>query len=713
MPEKIKGQTADGVQRNLERLTQCVAELFPAAVIEQPFSQSQQESQNAASHSAPEYKHVIDWQALGELVGLQLTAEAGVSSSAREPFGFFWSGKRAAVQESTCSISKALRPCIAESKDWDSTGNLYVEGDNLEVLKLLQGSYLAKIKMIYIDPPYNTGNDSFVYHDDFTQSREEYAVESGLVDQDTGARMVANSSTDPRYHSQWCSMMYARLLLARSFLRSDGVIFISIDDHEQHHLREICDEVFGERNFVAQFIWQRAFSPKNDAKYVSTSHDYVLMYARNIDSFTIGRLPFTDEAKARYKNPDNDPRGPWTSGDLSVKTYNKSYDYPIETPSGRLVYPPKGACWRVSKERFAELLADNRIVFGKDGNGSPMLKRFLSERKREGMTPTSLLLHEMVGHSKEGAQELNTLMDGRVFDGPKPVRLIRHLMTLANLDPQGSDIVLDFFSGSATTAEAVMRANAEDGGNRRFILVQFPEQCAPDSPYPLDHYRNICEIGKERIRRAAAAIASQVDCTKIVHGGGTRVLDKSENAESPILSSFDADLYQQIKTDNINNLGADTKLAANAESASPACSLEDLDLGFRVFKVASSNFLPSYFQVDSLSQDMLSTLEGNIKSDRSDLDLLFECVLDWHLPLSCPFKIQRVAGHQVYDYNDGDLLACFETEVGESFVHALAQRELKPLRVVMRDSCFQDSASKINLSELFKTLLPEVQLRVL
>ena len=565
MPEKIKGQTADGKQRNLERLVQCVAELFPAAVIEQPFGlcgQGQQESQNAASHSAPEYKHVIDWQALGELVGLQLTAEAGVSSSAREPFGFFWSGKRAAVQESTCSISKALRPCIAESKDWDSTSNLYLEGDNLEVLKLLQGSYLAKIKMIYIDPPYNTGNDSFVYHDDFTQSREEYAAEAGLVDEDTGARMVANSSTDPRYHSQWSSMMYARLLLARSFLRSDGVIFISIDDHEQHHLREICDEVFGERNFVAQFIWQRAFSPKNDAKYVSTSHDYILMYARNIDSFTIGRLPFTEEAKARYKNPDNDPRGPWTSGDLSVKTYNKSYDYSIETPSGRLVYPPKGACWRVSKERFAELKADNRVYFGQDGDNVPRLKRFLSERKNAGQVPTSLLLYKDVGHSQDGAQELKELMDGGVFDGPKPVRLIRHLMTLANLDPQGNDIVLDFFSGSATTAEAVMRANTEDSGNRRFILVQFPELCAKDSPAQQAGYHNICEIGKERIRRAAAAIASQVDCTKIVHGGGTRVLDKSENAESPILSSFDADLDQQIKTDNINNLGADTKLAA-------------------------------------------------------------------------------------------------------------------------------------------------------
>ena len=264
----------------------------------------------------------------------------------------------------------------------------------------------------------------------------------------------------------------------------------------------------------------------------------------------------------------------------------------------------------------------------------------------------------------------------------------------------GGDIVLDFFSGSATTAEAVMRANAEDGGNRRFILVQLPEPCEEDGTAAAAGFKNLCEVGKARIRAVAKDIASSFDCTKIVHGGGTRVLDKSENAESPIQSSLSTDLDQQVKPDNTG-------------STSPAFTLEDLDLGFRVFKVASSNFLPSYFQVDAISQDMLATLEGNIKHDRSDLDLLFECVLDWHLPLSCPFKTETIAGHQVYDYNDGDLLACFEIGVGEAFVHALAQRELKPLRVVMRDSCFQDSASKINLSELFKTVLPEVQLRVI
>ena len=513
MPEKIKGKTPENTQLNFEQL----AQLFPSCVIETTGAGAVSAD---ARPNEDEVRHTINWQALADLVGVPLD-DALSSDNRREPFGFSWTGKKKAIRESMGAISKALRPCLADSKDWDSTCNLYLEGDNLDALKLLQGSYLAKIKMIYIDPPYNTGNDkSFVYNDNFTQSREEYAAEAGLLDEETGARLVTNLSSAPRYHSLWCSMIYTRLLLARSLLRKDGVIFISIDDHEQHHLRDICDEIFGERNFVAQFVWERAFSPKNDAKYVSTSHDYVLMYARDIDSFTIGRLPLSEEAKARYTNRDNDPRGPWAKSDLTVKTYSKACDYPITTPSGRVVYPTKGRCWSVNPQRFAELVQEGRIDFGEDGDKVPSLKRFLAERKREGMTPTTLLLHKMVGHSKEGAQELKALMDGGVFDGPKPVRLIRHLMTLANLDPQGSDIVLDFFSGSATTAEAVMRANAEDGGNRRFILVQFPELCAKDSPAQQAGYHNICEIGKERIRRAATAIASQIDCTKIVQGGG-------------------------------------------------------------------------------------------------------------------------------------------------------------------------------------------------
>ena len=515
VPEKIKGKTPANTRLDFEQL----AQLFPSCVIETTGAGAVSTDTRPNEDKG---RHTINWQALADLIGVPLD-DALSSDNRREPFGFFWTGKQKAIRESMGSISKALRPCLADSKDWDSTSNLYIEGDNLYALKLLQGSYLAKIKMYYIDPPYNTGNDkSFVYTENFTQSREEYAAEAGLLDEETGARLVTNLSSAPRYHSLWCSMIYTRFLLARSLLRKDGVIFISIDDHEQHHLRDICDEIFGERNFVAQFVWERAFSPKNDAKYVSTSHDYVLMYARDIDSFTIGRLPLSEEAKARYTNRDNDPRGPWAKSDLTVKTYSKSCDYPITTPSGRVVYPTKGRCWSVNPQRFAELVKEGRIDFGEDGDKVPSLKRFLAERKREGMTPTTLLLHKMVGHSKEGAQELKALMDGGVFDGPKPVRLIRHLMTLANLDPQGSDIVLDFFSGSATTAEAVMRANAEDGGNRRFILVQFPELCAKDSPAQQAGYHNICEIGKERIRRAATAIASQIDCTKIVHGGGVR-----------------------------------------------------------------------------------------------------------------------------------------------------------------------------------------------
>ena len=590
VPEKITSKTEDRAKLNFEQLLEFVTEKFPSCVIEKQV----EEKNEATGATEIRYERAINWQALGTLVGTGLSEEQGIVR--RELFGFAWSGKNEAAREANRVIDMTLRPCLAESLDWDNTGNLYIEGDNLQALKMLQGSYLGKVKMIYIDPPYNTGNE-FVYNDDFRQNQEDYAQESGEIDEVSGARLVSkaftlNANTSPRYHSKWCSMMYSRLLLARDLLRRDGVIFISIDDHEQHHLRDICDEIFGERNFVAQFVWQRAYSPKNDAKYVSYSHDYVLMYARELDAFAVGRLPFTKEARERYKNPDNDPRGPWQSDNLTVKNYSKACDYPITTPKGRVIYPPKGGCWRVSKTSFESLVKDNRIYFGSDGNNGPRLKRFLSELKNEGMTPTSLslltrdiekdtglaiaelkslldvgvfsgskvdcllsqllflatiskdardalsdffkkldvadklptslMLYEWVGHSQEGAQELKAIMKDGVFDGPKPVRLIRHLLTLANLAPQDGDIVLDFFSGSATTAEAVMRANAEDGDNRRFILVQLPEECKANKPAALAGYRNICEIGKERIRRVAQAIASQSDCTKIVQGGGVR-----------------------------------------------------------------------------------------------------------------------------------------------------------------------------------------------
>ena len=384
-----------------------------------------------------------------------------------EVYEFTWVGKKESIVEANKPIRKTLRPCKDESVEWDNTENLYIEGDNLEVLKLLQESYLDKVKMIYIDPPYNTGND-FIYNDDFKMDNEEYVNMSGEIDDD-GNRMLKNSDSNGRFHSDWCSMIYSRLLVARNLLSDDGVIFISIDDNEQENLKKICDEIFGSQNFIAQLIWERAFSPKNDAKFISNSHDYILMYAKCIHNFVIGRLPRTEEANARYSNPDNDPRGVWQSDNLTVKTYSPSGDYPITTPSGRVVNPPAGRCWRLSEKTFLERVQDNRIWFGSDGNGVPRIKRFLSELKFDGMAPTSLLFYKDVGHSQEGSQELIKIMNGGVFDGPKPTRLLKRLMTLANL--KDDSFVLDFFSGSSTTAHALMQFNVDNGKHCNFIIV--------------------------------------------------------------------------------------------------------------------------------------------------------------------------------------------------------------------------------------------------
>ncbi|MDR1529753.1 MAG: site-specific DNA-methyltransferase [Burkholderiales bacterium] len=469
--DKMKFETPDGNAANVAR----IEELFPAAVSEGK----------------------VNFEMLRTLLGDEIYGD--------EAYEFTWVGKREAVREAGRPVRKTLRPCPEESKEWDTTENLYIEGDNLDVLKLLQESYLGKVKMIYIDPPYNTGSD-FVYRDKFAVSREEYEDEAGVYD-DEGDRLFKNTETNGRFHSDWCSMIYPRLVLARNLLHGDGVIFISIDDNEVDNLRKCCNEVFGESNFVAQLIWQRAFSPKNDARFVSNSHDYVAMYARNLNAFKIGRLPRTEEANARYSNPDNDPRGVWMSSDISVKTYNPNTDYPITAPSGRVIEPPTGRCWSLSKNEFLERLQDNRIWFGPDGNGTPRIKRFLSDLKFDGMAPTSIMMFKDVGHSQEGSQEVTKLLEAGVFDGPKPVRLLRRLLTLANLGQD--DIVLDFFSGSATTAHAVMQLNAEDGGRRKFIMAQLPEICAEGTEAAKAGFATICEIGKERIRRAGDKILAE------------------------------------------------------------------------------------------------------------------------------------------------------------------------------------------------------------
>ena len=474
----MSGYNDDIHQRQIDKLTQ----LFPEVVTEGK----------------------IDWQ--------KLQATLGEAVDLGERYGLSWKGKSdvfAAIQEKTV---QTLHPDRANSVDWDTTGNMFIEGDNLAALKILHKAYYGKVKMIYIDPPYNTGND-FIYNDDFKQTRRSYEAEAGITDdegnvvRDDGLR----TNTGGHKHSNWLNMMYPRLFLARNLLRQDGVIFVSIDDNEVHNLRLMMNEIFGEENFVAQLIWERAFSPKNDAKFISNSHDYVLMYARSINEFSIGRLDRTEEANARYSNPDNDPRGPWMSSDISVKTYSIANDYPITTPSGRVIEPPASRCWSLSKKVFLERLHDNRIWFGPNGDGVPRIKRFLSELRNEGMTPTSLLFHKEVGHSQEGAKQVVELFDGKgYFDGPKPVRLIKRLLTIGNA--KNNDIILDFFAGSGTTAHAISELNAEDGGNRRWICVQLGERTDEKSEAYKAGYRTIADIARERIRRAGAKIrADQAD----------------------------------------------------------------------------------------------------------------------------------------------------------------------------------------------------------
>ena len=616
-PNKLELSSVDGTQLNLEALYQIAPSCFT----------------EVKDDKTGELRHVVNFKTLRQLLGDNAVEDAD------EMYQFTWPGKQEARREAARPTTKTLRPVVEDSVDWDNTQNLYIEGDNLEVLKLLQKSYMGKVKMIYIDPPYNTGND-FVYDDDFTVSQHEHDLATGDVDE-LGYRYRKNTETNGKFHSDWCSMMYSRLMVARSLLTEDGVIFISIDDNEQRNLKNICDEVFGASNFIAQLVWERAFSPKNDAKFISNSHDYILMYAQNINLFTIGRLPRTEEANARYSNPDNDPRGVWQSDNMTVKTYSPTGDYPITLPSGRVVEPPAGRCWRLSAKAFAERLQDNRIWFGSDGNGTPRIKRFLHELKFDGMAPTSILFYKEVGHSQEGAQEVIKLFDNKgVFDGPKPVRLLERLVTLANL--KADSIVLDFFSGSATTAHALMKVNAEKQTNCKFILVQLPEEVSETKKE--QGYKTICEIGEERIRRAGKKIKE----------------------ESPLTT-------------------------------------QNLDTGFRVFRLADSNFEEVKKAPAEYNQSQLDLFLNNVKSDRTDLDLLFGAMLNWGVQLSLSMTSEEVDGKMIYSVNDGDLVACFAEDITENIVKAMADKQ--PLRVLFRDSCFARDDAKINVFETLKQLL--------
>lgn len=576
-------------------------------------------------------------------------------------------GKRAAIAEANKPIRKTLRPCKAESKNWDTTENLYIEGDNLEVLKLLQESYLGKVKMIYIDPPYNTGND-FIYRDDFKQTQQEYDEQAGLFDEDEN-RLFKNTETNGRFHSDWCSMMYSRLMLAKNFLSDDGVIFISIDDNEQDNLKKICEEVFGEMNSLTPFIWHL---PRGiNAGLIARAHEYILVYCKSIENInSFNKINDEIEYSIERCNKKIDERHP-----ESVIEFPKGMPYvgkdkviegvidgsekitivdKLVFKNGMLSEPAKISAGWTMKNMIIDWINGKEVY---DTKGQKIIEFFFKEngrlysKKIVDTTSIKSVLKD-IPDTQKARKEIEELFDSQdIFSYPKTIAIPKLFSKLVT-NLKENDIIMDFFSGSATTAHAVMQLNAEDGGHRKFIMVQLPEVCDEKSEAYKAGYKNICEIGKERIRRAG----------------------------------------EKIKVDN-------------------PLTTQDLDIGFRVFKVDSSNMNDVYYSAGEYSQDMLVNLEDNIKPDRTDLDLLFGCLLDWGLPISLPYTSEQIENCTVHTYNDGDLVACFDENIPESVIKEIAKR--KPLRAVFRDAGFGSSPEKINVTEIFKMLAPDTDVKVI
>ena len=537
----------------------------------------------------------------------------------KEGFTLNFLGKSYARYQSNLDSETVIVP--DENNDKNDSGNVYIVGDNLDALQHLKYSYAEKIKCIYIDPPYNTGKEDFVYNDKFGYTAREL-VEKLDIPEDEAERIIGMNGKCT--HSAWLTFMYPRLALARELLRDDGVIFISIDDNEQANLKRLCDEVFGEGNFVAQLVWERAFSPKNDAKFISNSHDYVLMYAKGIDNFVIGRLPRTEEANARYSNPDNDLRGVWMSSDISVKTYSAENDYPITTPSGKVVEPPAGRCWRLSAKAFAERLQDNRIWFGPKGDGVPRIKRFLSELKFDGMAPTSILFYKDVGHSQEGAQEVVKLLDAGVFDGPKPVRLLTRLLTLAKLSKD--DIILDFFSGSGTTAHSVMKLNSEDGGRRKFIMVQIDEPVKKGSEAEKAGFRTIDQIGRERIRCAAEKIKSENPETTVDLGFKTYYLKSIPQNTLDKIKIFDPKELFTSDGDIVKSLGENTLLQTwqIKDGFGFNCAQQKIDIaGYTTYLLEDEKIGKYLYLLTEMQEKSIKELIRKIESFELTVDKIF------------------------------------------------------------------------------------------
>lgn len=622
--EKLKMHSPDLSQENITK----IRSLFPGCVTE-------------ARDEAGTLRLAVDFDLLKQELS------DSVVEGTQERYRLDWPGKREALVLANAPIAKALRPSRAESVDFDSTRNLFIEGDNLEALKLLQESYLGQVKLIYIDPPYNTGRD-FIYDDDYKEDVESYLLHSNQVDK-AGVHLVANTDANGRFHSDWMSMIYARLRLARNLLRDDGVIFISIDDNEVDNLRKVCSEIFGESNFIAQIIWQKVYAPKNTADWFSEDHDYILVFAKNRSAWRPEKLPRTAEMEARYRNPDNDPRGPWKAENMSARNRYDAGIYPVTCPSGRIVPgPPTGNYWRINEKKFNELNSDGRIWWGSDGNNTPSVKKFLSE-VASGRTPQTLWFYKEVGHTQDAKKSLLNYVPFQhtenVLNSVKPVELLQRILQLAG-KPDQNAIVLDFFSGSAPTAHAVLKQNAEDGGNRRFIAVQIAEPL----PKPEPGLGSIFEMGLTRVRNVIAELRNQE--------------------------------------------GADK-----------------LDLGFRVLKVDTSNMKDVFYRPDQLSQADLFESVDNVKPDRTTDDLLFQVLVDWGVDLTLPIRRETLQGKTVFFVDDNALVACFDQGISEELVKELAKAE--PLRVVFRDNGFASDALKINVEQIFRQLSPSTEVRTL
>ena len=713
--DKLRMESPDMTAQNIDR----IAALFPNCITEMLDEE----------RSTPEkkvYKRAVNFELLKQMLSPDVV-------DGDEAYEFTWVGKKAAIVEANKPIRKTLRPCVAESKDWDNTENLYIEGDNLEVLKLLQESYLGKVKMIYIDPPYNTGND-FIYADDFMRSQEEENEQMGMYDEDEN-RLFKNTDTNGRFHSDWCSMIYSRLMLARNLLTDDGVIFISIDDNEVDDLMKIANDVFGKDNFLACFprVTKKA-GKTTDA--IAKNHDYILAYSKSA-SPTLFLPSHTDEG-FRFSDEYEAQRGKYKLNqtlDYDSLQYSASLDYPI-TVEGETFYPGQSYekyldrkngkharadwAWRWSKELFDFGYENGFIVIKKyDGYSRIYTKTYQNckiAKAASGFTIeyiqrtkaiSTLEFVENEYSNDNSKKNLTSLFACSVFDYSKPTALLK---TLVQYSSTADDIVMDFFSGSATTAHAVMQLNAEDGGHRKFIMVQLPEPCDEASEAYKAGYKTICEIGKERIRRAGEKIKSEID---VVHKDDYAALVESQQSnDQKVMTGFDSLKSSGVLTEKgYTYTDKDTKdisrITYSAENPNDFYRFHPnaLDVGFRVLKLDDTNMKDVYYAPDDYDQGMLAGLESNIKDDRTDLDLLFGCLIDWGLPLSLPYKSEQLGGCTVHTYNDGDLIACFDANIPESVVKEIAQR--RPLRAVFRDSGFASSPEKINVFEIFKLYMPE------